>query len=887
MNAILISVVIAVSNIAYLFLAFSTDLQEIIVANKFTYIGGLFVPYFVVSLVGRICDIKIPRRLSAFLFILTAIVLGLVSTIGFSDFYYENTVLRHWNGIAYMDKAYGPGHVLFLLLMYGEFLLAFVMAFYALIKKKNISKHTIGLLIVSMAVGVSLYVLQSNLEVNVDLIPIIYDISLIMIILLHRRFYMYDMSGNVLLVYQKLAQYGYLTFDNDLNYIGCNDLMRSLFPFLSRVQVDRKIQFSGREKENEDVRFFEDHILSCLSRHVEKGDFKESEEDMLFYKDHYFKCSVRPLLLNNRFHKRLGYLLELLDDTVQQNDIQMLNEANRVLEEEKRRALDYSREADKANRAKSDFLANMSHEIRTPINAVLGMNTMILKECKSETVREYALDQRRSTEILLGIINDILDFSKVESGKITLNPSAYRLESLVRETVSMISSRADEKELAFKVTVDPSLPTELYGDQDRIRQIFINVLTNAVKYTREGSVDLQIYSKNERDRFYLCARVSDTGIGIRKENLREIFDTFQRVDEKKNRMIEGSGLGLAITKRLCVLMNGAIFVESEYGKGSTFTVEIPQTVLDSTPIGEVDCFSEDAEWEEEYDESVGNYEGCILVVDDVELNLKVVRMFLKDSGLIVDSAFNGRECLEKIQKTKYDIIFLDYMMPEMDGVETLRRMKEMDHCNQDTPVVMLTANALRGAMEKFLEEGFDDYLTKPLEMKKLDDMISKYIPRKEGVEQYPSGEGDGLELPFDTSGRGGDLFDIIAGNEETDILPPHDRIEKLQKFLDTDTALSYCMDDEGFYLEILGSYLEEDRRETMEKAYTDKDWKGYSINAHALKSTSKTIGAKDLSSEALGLEMAAKEGNEAYIQDHHGTVMGHYTELLHRLKEII
>ena len=393
-----------------------------------------------------------------------------------------------------------------------------------------------------------------------------------------------------------------------------------------------------------------------------------------------------------------------------------------------------------ASAAKSSFLANMSHEIRTPINAVLGMDEMILRECKDKQILEYANDIDSAGHQLLSLVNDILDFSKIESGKMELHPVEYELFSIMNDCYNMIFMRAKRKELEFIVENDPEIPAFLHGDEVRIRQIIMNLLTNAVKYTKDGTVKLRFsYEDIDEDNIRLIVSVKDTGIGISEENQKYLFDSFKRIDEKANRNIEGTGLGLSITKKFTEMMNGEITVDSVLYEGSTFTVYIPQKVADRGKVGNfADRLNRRNESLEKAEEKDGKEvksdrftapHARILVVDDVKMNLNVVRLLLKNTGMQIDLASSGEECLKYTLVKRYDVILMDHMMPIMDGIEALHRVRQQaDGLNADTPVVALTANALVGAQEMYMEEGFASYISKPVKSIDLEAALVALLP---------------------------------------------------------------------------------------------------------------------------------------------------------------
>lgn len=400
-----------------------------------------------------------------------------------------------------------------------------------------------------------------------------------------------------------------------------------------------------------------------------------------------------------------------------------------LLLDEKRKVEEAKEEAVMANLAKGRFLAQMSHEIRTPINAILGMDEMILRESKEDNILEYAEDINGAGQLLLSIVNEILDLSKIESGKMEIVETEYNLNNLIEDLTAMIALKAQSKNLLFKVDVDKTLPVMLYGDDVRIRQILTNLLTNAIKYTKEGMIQLSIKGEIQDGMVTLCCFVEDTGIGIKEEHIAGLFDEYKRIEEGSNRYVEGTGLGLNITMRLLELMGSKLQVQSEYGKGSVFFFELNQKVMDLMTIAE---FSEEKERTREKKRWEGTFtapKAKVLVVDDNIINRKVFVKLLQHTKIQIDQAESGFECIDKMQKEAYDIVFLDHMMPEMDGKETLYRLREMkNYPSENSVVVALTANAFVGAKKQYISEGFDDFLPKPIIYRDAEELILKFLP---------------------------------------------------------------------------------------------------------------------------------------------------------------
>lgn len=417
--------------------------------------------------------------------------------------------------------------------------------------------------------------------------------------------------------------------------------------------------------------------------------------------------------------------------------------------------------ADAANRAKEHFLANISHEIRTPINAILGMNEIIIRESPSAVITEYADQIQIAGKTLIGIVNDVLDLSKIESGKVEIIPIEYDLAKLLSSTEELLIGKAEEKDLYLKLNVQKTMPHHLIGDEMRIKQILVNILNNAIKYTERGGVILRVSywqatpeelagveqtdfildkTKEENELLFgtFHMEIEDTGKGIKPEHIDKLFEAFNRLDERENRAIEGTGLGLGITSSLLELMGSQLKVESEYGKGSKFWFDLPQRVISMEPIGN---YKENAK-KPALNENVKKTSWIapnarILVVDDVRVNLAVAKGLLKRTKMTIDTVLSGEACLEIVKENHYDIILMDHMMPQMDGVETFEKLQEYWYQEEKEPavVIALTANAVVGVKEMFMKKGFQDYISKPIDSQALEEKIRKNLPKDMVIEQ--------------------------------------------------------------------------------------------------------------------------------------------------------
>lgn len=530
---------------------------------------------------------------------------------------------------------------------------------------------------------------------------------------------------------------------------------------------------------------------------------------------------------------------------------------------------------------KARFLANMSHEIRTPINAILGMDTMILRECKDDNIKEYAFNIHNAGQNLLALINDILDFSKIESGKMEIIESEYDVSSLFNDVINMISVKAQSKGLSFILSIDDNMPSFMYGDDVRIRQILINLLNNAVKYTEEGSVGLIVtWNINEPDdgTANVTYLVEDTGIGIKPEDMNKLTAEFERIEEKRNKNVEGTGLGMSITTHLLELMNSKLVIESEYGVGSSFSFTINQKIINKEPIGNLDGRLKNQAADYSYSTSFVAPKAHVLVVDDNEMNRRVFCGLLKETKVNIEEANGGREGLEKITNTKYDVIFLDHMMPDLDGIEVIHAMKQMPDCvNKNTPVIALTANAITGAKEMYLEEGFADFLSKPIKPDRLESMMMRYLPNDIFV--------TGSEI--DKENCSTENMRVDVDDIDYDYALMHMNNEELLLM----TIVDFYEMNDGEVLKVKKCYedlIEAVNMKSDNDSISDEKFneclKQYRVQVHSMKSQAMIIGAVGIGGMAKLLEHSAINEDLETIQSVTQVFINEWINLKTKLK---
>lgn len=575
-------------------------------------------------------------------------------------------------------------------------------------------------------------------------------------------------------------------------------------------------------------------------------------------------CNLAINKIQDYYNDIIGYIIIITDLSERIKTLRNLEEAKQ--------------EAEVANHSKSIFLANMSHEIRTPMNAILGFSELIMKQSPSDTVSEYAADIKNSCLNLLTIINDILDISKLDSGKAELSCSNYQTSSLLQDVYNIIHIQTQKKGLHFEMDVDPAIPSELYGDKTRIRGILINLLNNAVKYTEQGSIKFTIrFLESNRNYATLEYSIRDTGIGIQESAMEHLFDSFARFDLKRNTNIEGTGLGLSIVQGYVNLMKGNIKVDSIYGQGSTFTVTLRQKIVNPTPIN-LDKSSVKKN-ESLHAKEIKVRDTHVLVTDDNPMNLKVIKNAFEYYGLTVDTASSGAEAIQFCKNTSYDLIFMDQMMPHMDGIEamqTIRTLSPHYAIGGVCKIIALTANAILGVRDELLSLGFDEYLSKPVQFENLESLLIKLIP----------------ESKLENNGITFNMPKPIPNVTTPDLQPSEINLQTLKDMfpqLNIAIALSYCNDNQGLFRDILHIFYEDspEQLDKLRQLWDEKNYKKFIIQIHTLKNQLLNIGYTKLAEDAKALELAAKENDSNFIEEHLDSFVNTYTKFLQQLERIL
>ncbi len=820
-----------VQNVGYLLELTAPSVEAAVAAVTVENVGSAFVPLCYCWFIHIYCYAAPPKKL---LRVLGAINFLILPTVFFNWnglFYREFEWLSTPDGFHYVSISYGPLYILFML---TRILIPYTLCILTLVRAirlrsdREISRQYKTILVISTLPVIVLVAYVLKLFNVFDLTPVTLALSMSMVVIVVWSRRNYDFRH---LAAEKVLESlgdGVIALDDHDRLVSYNRAAANIFASLPQHKL------------GENIRVVEDFREEMLNENI-PWSFSINGQN--------YECHSKQIVDENG--QKQGCVILVLDMT----DIKAyINEIKRV-----------RRQAEKANIAKSEFLANMSHEIRTPMNAIIGLNDIIMEECKDSSIYAHAKDVQSAAKNLLAIINDILDLSKVEAGKMELVYTDYHLKTVVGEVVGMMDMAASKRGLIMKYQCDDTLPCRYNGDEGRIKQVLINIINNAIKFTKEGYVRATVTGEPgpNGDEELLTFRVEDTGCGIREEDLGKIFEDFRQVDSKRNRSVEGTGLGLAIVKHLVELMGGVIHVDSVYGEGTVVTITIPQKIVDRRTIAEV---PEVSRAELEGAEAFTAPGVKVLIVDDNVVNRKVARGFLKSYAFDLDEAESGPEAIELVRKNRYDIIFMDHMMPMMDGIEAAAIIRRKCGENGKAPaMIALTANAMEGMREKFLDCGFQDFIAKPLDRRELGQLLARWVPEDRRQ----------------------------AGGGEEDRAAALDPAAFPIKGIDMDTAMRYFTGGEEGFVELLELYYMDGTRKTeLLKELAGSDLSRYRTEVHALKSAAANIGAMEVSNLARAQENAAAQGDADFIvqqlprlMEAHEALLAHIGQFLEQRRQ--
>lgn len=812
----LVSIMSFICVVGCFFENLSSSEGELLISVKIQYIGIAYLFTFLLLLIMHSCNVKVNTYMAGILLLLDTLLLASTLLLDYHDLFYKDYYVEKSGDV--WTLVYTPGNLMIFYHIYhlGLGIAALIMTIRNQLtyKTKN-SKFIVFLPLVFFVFWICGVLEEFNVHPYAKYSEFVLVAALIVVAIIIFKYRIFD---TIQVAKEDVVQNideGFFVIDIGKNLLFANDVALEILPELKLPNQQSR-------------------IINQIYR---------SNKKVIHLGSKQYSVSVVPFYDKNTLK---GYNLWLFDKTEEQ--------------EFNKRLIELKEQAEEANKAKTMFLANMSHEIRTPMNAIMGTTEMILRENTSEAVENHANSIKNAGNILISIINDILDFSKIESGKMNVNDVDYKPGFLIKDITDSIKKKLDEKNIMFEIHVKESLPKVLRGDETHVRQIFTNILTNAAKYTQVGYVAMNVDWELQNGLALIRVSVEDTGCGINEEHLKTLFNSFERADMIKNRTIEGTGLGLAITKRLLESMGGSISVKSTYGEGSIFSFYFYQGIVDYSPTGDYNVLTEMEEEElKSSNETFIAPMAKILAVDDNVTNIKVIQGILSMYQIRVDTATSGKECLEKLEKNHYHLILMDQMMPVMDGIETTHKIRESsDKTIRDIPVIALTANAIRGAREMFLENGFQDYISKPMDIGVLEKILRKYLPT------------DFIHLVDKRNPK------VSLGKPIT--IPQ----------VDVDAGIANYGNSRQRYIQIL-RYIYDDGEEQivrMKKQVREKRYDDYLFEVHALKGLAKGIGAMNLSENAYKQEMAAREKRYEVITEGADHLFEQYQMLLANIKYV-
>ena len=826
-NISLICCAALVINFGNYFSLFSDDYYGLLHASQLQDVGHIFLLTAFILFMAGYCEIVIPYYLRTGLYLLNFASVIFCLTARLNALFYKN--IEYVKDATHPHLEIEPG-VVFILFRIVNALFVLVLAVYIAYvgkKKKKDSRKNSLVILSCIVAAISDFISMFDIVPGYGFVAIGITISLIILFV---AIYKYGILDVMQVAKDKIiekASEGVIVVDEDKKFLYANEKAKEILPYLAGDDIDAI---------NENISsIFEGEKFMITSNH-----------------DHY-EAKVSELQENGYVKGYMAWLFDLTFINKYTEEIVALKEY-----------------AEAANQSKSSFLANMSHEIRTPMNAILGFNELILQKSSNPEIIGYATDIKIASANLLTLINEILDLSKIETGKMEINEKNYILKNLIDETVINIIPQANKKGLEFIMDLDDNLPYELYGDVDHIRNVLINILNNAVKYTQKGFIKFIVRLENEADNVAnIRFAVADSGIGIKEEDMPKLFNKFEKFDIRKNSNVEGTGLGLTIVKGYVEMMGGTIEVDSIYEMGSTFSVLLDQKVISFEKKAEDEASDNKTSVTNVNRKRFKAPNARILVTDDNDINLKVIASLLRAYDIRVETASSGKKAVELCKSNPYDIILMDHMMPEMDGVEAMQRIRNLvDDNNYRSVILAVTANAIAGVKEMLIEEGFDDYLSKPIDITLLEDMLLKYLPKNLII---PNETGMSPELASMQEEIAREQCKRFLNNEPTisvDTEKVSDSDNGL-KLIDMEQGIACCGMDREAYMEVLNIYYEsvDSRIDDFRRFLEAKDYKNYIIAVHGLKSSSASIGAKEFSELAKAHEFAGKEGRYDFIHE--------------------
>lgn len=839
----------------------STTYSQALAAIKVEYVGATFLATCYVAFLVKYFKKEPNRYVFSYFSLVDVVTLIAVQRLEVCDWYYHSTGFSNDGLFPHIVLEKGPLYYIFFANNIVMVLYGFILVMQEIIRQRNpeiyirspIKKRTLAFLFITTTIPFFPYIIGSiGFTSYFDFVPLSFlvcAVILLVVVLKDNIFYVVTGAHEQMLSSMHDA---IIIVNHQMEFLEANKAALHIFPSLFNYQIEKKCP-------EEIIRIFEnldsDEPIRIKDRLYERHSSKVYKEQNL-----------------------IGYAVLLIDITE-------TNELMNQLREMKN-------EADQANKAKSTFLANVSHELRTPLNAVIGYSDLIIQETKNQVEEDHAYAIRKAADTLLSIINTILDISKIESGKIDITRAEYNTMDLFNGVLNIVSIPAQKKGLQLIVDIDPTLPESLYGDKGHIHQVLVNLLNNAIKFTDEGYVKLQVTGKKGGTGFVeIIYRVEDSGIGIHQDNLKKIFDRFEQADNGNLRKVEGTGLGLYISKSLTGLMGGSLTVESEVGVGSIFTVHLVQRICSDDVINGIPMIYQN-EVQKKAAIQLFAPKARILSVDDNMVNNGVLYEFCKRFGIEAVLADSGAKAIEILKKDTFDIVLIDQMMPGMDGVETLKVIQSLPNQNPEMSILAFTANAIRGNTEFLLSQGFDDVIMKPIGITELEEVLTYYLPHELIENDHDVIEQNQTSLERDNPLEEREnlhLKDVLVDDEVAVTKEEENQNSKEQIKIDYSIGLEHCNQDKDLYLHTMQMLIDfvPGKLDAMEGYQESKDYKSYTIEVHALKNNAALIGATELAEEAKKLEFAGKEGNYQLIDEQSQILLERFRILLAQIKKVV